>query len=304
MKRSRFILIVALLALSASFSAWSAEKIIKPQILSAGTKFAKGLFWKISKAGVPVGYIFGTIHSDDPRVATISAVVLEAIAKSGSFSLETLPDVQTPRILQEAMVLENDQKLEFVIGSDLYLKVAVQLIGSGTPDLLIPRIKPWGAMLSMFKPKIRKGLLLDELLLGAALKQHKPVAQVERLEELISSFDSIPLDTQIAILEKLIDHRDVLLSTRGEMVEAYLREDLGAMWKINLDLLRPKSKKRHDKIFVKHMVSNRNFVMAYNMENLLREGSGFFAVGALHLYGNTSVLKLLEDDGFQVSRIN
>ena len=106
------------------------------------------------------------------------------------------------------------------------------------------------------------------------------------------------------MLANLIDRGDALSSTRGEMVDAYLREDLAEMWKINAASMQPKGKVRHDKIFLKHMVANRNYVMAYNMQNLIREGVAFFAVGALHLYGDHSVLKLLEDEGFQVTRIN
>lgn len=302
----RSALISAILAFVASVISLpsDAASVCKPQ--NHEPKFTKGLFWQISKQGIPAGYVLGTIHSDDERITNLNQQVQDALAKSVSFSLETLPDVHAPRMLQDAMILENDQKLEALIGSDLYHKVSVQLLDNGIPDNLVQRIKPWGAMLNLYKPKWRKGLLLDDVLLTTALRQHKPVSQVEKLEELISAFDSIPMDTQVAVLGSLVDRGTSLSSTREEMVDAYLREDLAEMWKINATsvFVRPKGKTHHDKIFLKHMVANRNQVMAYYMQNLMREGLAFFAVGALHLYGDQSILRLLEDEGFQVTRIN
>ncbi len=39
------------------------------------TPYTQGLLWKIESAGTPPSYLFGTIHSDDPRVIQLPAPV-------------------------------------------------------------------------------------------------------------------------------------------------------------------------------------------------------------------------------------
>ena len=48
----------------------------------------EAVLWKIEKPGVPVSYLFGTMHLSDPRVATLSPAVKDAIAQSKSVTLE------------------------------------------------------------------------------------------------------------------------------------------------------------------------------------------------------------------------
>ena len=43
--------------------------------------------------------------------------------------------------------------------------------------------------------------------------------------------------------------------------------------------------------------------MVERMEQLLRQGNAFVAVGALHLPGDHGILQLLSDDGYQVTRV-
>jgi len=45
-------------------------------------------------------------------------------------------------------------------------------------------------------------------------------------------------------------------------------------------------------------------VMAFRMQRELRHGGAYVALGALHLFGDQGVLALLEQDGFQVSRVH
>ena len=36
--------------------------------VQAGSSFERGLLWKIERSGAPPSYLFGTMHSDHPKV--------------------------------------------------------------------------------------------------------------------------------------------------------------------------------------------------------------------------------------------
>ena len=54
--------------------------------------FSRGLYWSIAKDDEIVGYLFGTFHSNDPRVLAMFTDSLHAQLKSSySFSMEAFP---------------------------------------------------------------------------------------------------------------------------------------------------------------------------------------------------------------------
>ena len=53
---------------------------------------------------------------------------------------------------------------------------------------------------------------------------------------------------------------------------------------------------------MERMLDNRNEVMVERMQELLETGNAFIAVGAAHLPGKSGILKLLTEQGYQVSR--
>ena len=42
---------------------------------AASEPFAQGLLWRLDKAGIPPSWVFGTLHSNDPRVKTLPTPV-------------------------------------------------------------------------------------------------------------------------------------------------------------------------------------------------------------------------------------
>src|SRR5512140_2801047 len=49
---------------------------------------AHGLLFEVNKAGVPPSYVFGTLHSGDPRVTALPARVAEAFGEARTFATE------------------------------------------------------------------------------------------------------------------------------------------------------------------------------------------------------------------------
>jgi hypothetical protein len=55
--------------------------------------------------------------------------------------------------------------------------------------------------------------------------------------------------------------------------------------------------------FTERLLDARNERMAERMQPRLAEGGAFVAVGALHLPGEGGILKLLEGQGYQLTRL-
>ena len=59
----------------------------------------------------------------------------------------------------------------------------------------------------------------------------------------------------------------------------------------------------HQALMTKRVVYDRSLVMAFRMQRQVRRGDAFFALGALHLYGEKGVLALLEENGYSAVRV-
>ncbi|MEK7207685.1 MAG: TraB/GumN family protein, partial [Pseudomonadota bacterium] len=97
-------------------------------------KHAKGLLWKIEKAGLKPSYLFGTIHSDDPRVTALPDAVATAFDNSHSFTMEALIDSSASILeMAEAMFFSDARTLAGVLGKELYAQTLQAMNQHGLP---------------------------------------------------------------------------------------------------------------------------------------------------------------------------
>ncbi|MGH8755818.1 MAG: TraB/GumN family protein, partial [Burkholderiales bacterium] len=163
--------------------------------------------------------------------------------------------------------------------------------------------KPWALMLTLILPKVRQGVIVDDVLYQQALQQNKSVHQLESVEEQISVFDGLPMEVQVSLLKHTVDHRDLIPGMIEKSIQAYLKRDMGAMWEINKSMMEDEADKNLNEAFLQRVLYDRNKHMAGRMQPLLVEGGAFIAVGALHLYGEKGVLSLLQSSGYRVTRM-
>ena len=69
----------------------------------------RSLFWSIQQQGNNVGYLLGTIHSEDPRVLDFSPALLERLQACDIYAMELVPDIPTLARLSEYMHYPEDQ---------------------------------------------------------------------------------------------------------------------------------------------------------------------------------------------------
>ena len=151
-------------------------------------------------------------------------------------------------------------------------------------------------------PGASQGSPLESQLLEQARARRLPVSQIEGVEEQVFTFDEFPMDSQIALLKHALVHRPELLELAERTLEAYLAQDLAAIWRLREAFsARFPEIAPHQAVMTKRVLHDRSVVMAFRMQRELRRGAAFVAVGALHLYGEKGVLALLAQDGYRAA---
>jgi uncharacterized protein len=273
--------------------------------LAAGKgPFDTGRLWRISKAGIADSFVLGTIHVADPRVALIAKPVGDALAHSRVLAVELVPEAGDARTV-EFEELEDGKRLEPLLGIETFARLRDELTAQDVPPQVIERLKPWAAMLKVARGAPGAGQNnLDEQLLVAARVRRVQVLPLELLEEQIAAFDTVPLDSQVALLEHALHHRDALSANVEPTIAAWLRGDLAALARISDSAYEqfPGMRPHYGRL-IQHIIVDRTALMHHRLFMPLRNGHVFVAIGALHLSGDKGLLALLKEDGYRVTRI-
>ena len=270
---------------------------------AAVPRFTRGLLWKITRAGAPAGYVYGTIHLPDPRLAEVPPPIRKAFAGARSLMVEFLPDPYTRERFLEAALLPQEQSLRDIIGEEAFERAVKLLEPAGLAADAVDRLKPWSVLLNLRNAGGAQGVPLDGQLVELARARRLPCWQIEGVEEQIFTFDEFPVESQVALLKHSLAHMHELLELSARTLDAYLVGDLAGIWRLREQFVsRYPEMAAHQAVMTKRVVLDRSVVMAFRMQRELRRGHAFVAVGALHLYGEKGVLRLLEQDGYRVSR--
>ena len=125
---------------------------------------------------------------------------------------------------------------------------------------------------------------------------------LETDEEHFTVYDGMPMEIQASLLQTTLDN--YYEYTYGiPRVQIYLDGDLAlgrALWEESLGWLDPEAAKMLDD----RLIHDRNHIMVERMLPLMRRGSTFVGVGAAHMAGEQGILRLLEQQGFTVTRLH
>lgn len=264
----------------------------------------KGLLWQIDKPGLTPSYLFGTIHSEDPRVTQLPSPVRSRFEKASSASFELMMDMPTMLKATGAMFFSGEQSLDKLIDKALYQSVIDAMRQHQLPEFMVNKLKPWAVVVTLSTPPMETGKFLDLLLYQEAQKLQKPTYGLETVQEQLAVFDNIPEADQITMLKDTVKNLKKMPTVFKEMHDLYLQRDLTELLKYSIEEM----KKGSDNLslveaFYKRVVDDRNIRMVERMEKRLKAGNAFIAIGALHLPGKKGVLKLLQYRGYRISAV-
>jgi len=266
------------------------------------TDKSHGLLWAVSRAGVEPAYLFGTIHSEDPAVLQLAKPVQQAFDTAQSVVLEMLLDKEAMVYSSTAMLMLDGRSLSDIIGQPLFRQASTAIQSRGIPEVVLERMQPWAAAVTLSMPAPKTGQVLDAMLYQNALQQGKEVYGLETAREQLNMFESMSEADQIILLQDAVENFPDIDAIHAELLAAYRQRDLDGLMAISEASMQQGDQRLADD-FQQRLVVDRNHRMADRMRQYLQQGNAFVAVGALHLPGEEGLLNLLEQQGYTVRRV-
>jgi uncharacterized protein YbaP (TraB family) len=259
----------------------------------------RGLLWEIGRAGQPASYLFGTIHSEDPAVLALPAPVQQAFDTAERVVLEVQLDMDAMLFSSQVMLLGDGRRLSEITGKTLFEQTSRVIQTRGIPEIVLDRMKPWAAAVTLSMPASETGEVLDMLLYQRALQAGKQVFGLESIREQLAVFDDMPEREQLILLRDAVDNFPEIDAMHRELLDAWKQRDLATLMAINTAAMQAGDQKLAGD-FQDRLITRRNRLMAERLQPYLQEGNAFVAVGALHLPGENGLLNLLEQHGYTI----
>ncbi|MCK5720100.1 MAG: TraB/GumN family protein [Thiomargarita sp.] len=263
----------------------------------------KGLFWQIENGKQSPSYLFGTIHSEDPRVNNLPKIIDSRFKQADSASFEILMDISTMLKASSSMFFVGEnQSLEKLLEASLYQQVITAMKPYKMPKEIVNRIKPWAITVTLSSPPIKTGEFLDFSLYQQAIALNIPVYGLETVKEQLDIFNNISIADQVQLLKDTIKDIEKMPAMFEKLHELYLARDLTKLFEFSMaEMKQGSSDIELIEDFIEKILDKRNIKMVKRMEERLQAGNAFIAVGALHLPGEQGILKLLQNKGYKVS---
>jgi uncharacterized protein len=291
------------------------ENYAKIKAAARATVNGDGLLWKIEKPGLQPSYLFGTMHSNDPRLERHVNRVRPLIARSKVVAVE-IGELVTPGA-KDAAALRIAQAGQATRGNALESLHPIQnraiveasLLQRGVPLQRAEQLEVWFLITALSSPlceqqRRRLGLIsVDEKVGRAAISGRKKVVGLENLDDQIAVLRRIGQPNPPIALIETARNAQQLANMRETMTKAYIGDRLGELAALSRirEVLSNQAPSAESAAFTRSLLQDRNLIMRDNALPLLRNGGAFIAVGALHLPFDHGLVALFRNAGYRVS---
>lgn len=257
-----------------------------------------GLLWRVEAPTGKVTYLFGTMHSDDPKVNDFSPAISKALDESEIFMMETLPP-RDPSIfllpdftLSESLTeKEFDKVRELADVHSMHIEAAMHM-------------KPWLLSVIFDLPKPQSPQTQDVMLMSLARDKGKDIYGLEDTMAHFGVLDSFTLDEQLVMLRSVLKRTQKQKERNfNDLLKVYLKGDLAKVTSMDekvtgASLPKPLWEKMRTKL-----LDERNESMANRIIKQAPDTAAFIAVGAAHLSGSQGLLARLRSAGLTVTPV-
>lgn len=259
---------------------------------------ASGLLWKISKDGMPVSYLFGTMHLVCEEDFIVSDQLQTILLSAETLCLEI--DLNNEAEMASAvqyMQMNDGTTIESLLGKEKFAFAdSVYTSRTGMSLLFVNKLQPLLALSALY-PSF-SGCAMDGVetkLLRFAKQNGIGSAGLETVAEQAAILSEMPFDVQAQMLWKSLERIDSSKALFENMRHAYRSGDLEKIQSLT----------ESDADFAGYEASflaKRNNRWMKKLDSLLKQPT-FIAVGAAHLPGENGLISLLKKAGFTVTNL-
>ena len=258
----------------------------------------KGLFWKLESPTGKTSYLFGTMHTDDNRVADMTPKMLEAMKSVDTFVMEAEPtqdpsifmmkDASLPSLLTQT---EFDQVRDLTEFHVMHLGAAMQM-------------KPWLLAVIFDLPKPQTEFAQDNLLMTKSEDFGKQIKGLESSSEHFSIMDAFSMDEQMVMLRAVLKRTPEQKEADFEMLmNAYLQGDSDKISALDEKITGGMLPKELWAKMRKSLLDDRNVTMSQRAIAAANDKPVFVAVGASHLAGDNGLIAAFKKAGYKLTAI-
>ncbi len=262
------------------------------------------LFWKISGNGLTEpSYLFGTMHTSDPRILKVSEGAMPYFNKSRAYAMELDPAEAFDLGLMAKLMMGKGYSLKALVKEPEYslldsmireqVSFPLSLFDNVAPVFIMTIIESAGMGLN---DSAGTAEVLDLHFYGEAKKSKKKIIGIETADEQLGALNSLTYQEQADMLVKELDNMATDTAAGPDLVRFYLDQNLDSVAAMdNTNEMPPK--------FFKALVTDRNLRMADRIASFIKDKPTFIAIGALHLPAKGGVIELLREKGFKVEPV-
>ena len=291
----------------------------------AATPYAQGTRWTATRGDARIE-IIGTYHFDDPRHDPVIAELTPVIAGAGALMVEAGPEEEA-RITQalksepDLMIDPTGPTLPERLDAQDWKQLSQAMADRGIPAIMVSRMRPWyvsmmlGISPCMIDQIKTAGAVegLDRDLMAVAEAAGTPVHGLEPWDTVLTLFAGLTPEQELDMIRGALPGAILADDYAHTTIEAYFRGDIWAIWQfMRLDAeensgLDRAEVDRQIALAEERMMVARNAAWIEPLTQAADEAAVqgkpiVAAFGALHLPGDKGVLRLLERDGWTITK--
>lgn len=280
--------------------------------LSIATVTSAQVLYKVEGNGMASpSYLFGTHH-----LAPLSKIdefgartPFEAASQVAGEIDMTIDQMQLAAIMQPHMMAPVDSTLTKVISPEDFTVISKEFEKwapmQGMQLQMLDMMKPMAVtsmvtvgMVAKDMPDYNPAEQLDTYFQAQGKNDGKKIVPLETADfQATVLFDSTPIAYQAEALVELLKDPAKAMEQAKELNEAYNNQDLDAMLKMT------EAEDEHPEFMIA-LLDRRNANWLTKLPDIMKEGSTFVAVGALHLAGEKGLVEGLRKLGYTVTPLS
>ena len=269
------------------------------------------VLWKVSGKDLKnPSYLLGTFHLKSGEYLDTIPGASEAFKSCeqvvGEIDMSNMLGMQMQ--MQQAMMMSSDTTYKMLYSDEEYSFVSekvASLAGMGLDQFGM--LKPAAIQLTVVMyaymkhfPQINPVNTLDARIQSEAVNQQKKVLALETVEDQIYVlFGIMSLKRQAEVLLCYLNNMDKIMAFVPDFIDAYNQGNINRLFENDETSESCPSTPEETAALNK----DRNLKWMKKLPDIMKEGSSFIAVGALHLAGEDGLLNLLEKSGYKVEPI-
>lgn len=266
---------------------------------------AKGFLWEATKEDTTINLV-GTMHPAPTTHNLISDKMLDAIYNSDDLWVEVdLNNKDNLKKLEKSYYLESGESIEDYLSQDEIKELSTIL---KKYNVKLEDVKNYNAYAlgSVIESLIMQdagftGPVVDSLIITLANKKDVEIKEVEGIDYQTNLLKKIyTWDTVKESIKVFDEEKQKVIDATNILFENYVEGNIEAANQYEIE-----NKGDYDSEVYKALMVDRNIEMVEKINKYMKDGKKHtLAVGYRHFMGEDSIIKLLENDGYDIKEIN